>query len=526
MERHRTALGILAAALLLGVIGDTMLRYIPPGVNVLVFAAVFIGAALWLAPRRLPVLFPAACALAGAIGFVWRDAEPLLFLDLVLLAVFLPMLALEARGVRITNAGIAEVVGAHITTGFQSVIGFPQLAIGDLSWSRVPRGGVRGAGVALRGTLIAAPALLVFGALLASADQNFEDLLRNAFAFELDDLAGHIVITAAIAAVCAGFYRSLALSGPMPRIASLPRISLPAPETNFALGLVNLLFAAFVATQFRYFFGAAPDTLAQYARRGFFELVAVVALVMPMLLLIEWLIDKEKGTGPFRALAVTQIVLVFAIAFSAYRKMQLYRDEYGLTQERIFATAFMIWVAVLLIWFVLTVLAGRRGRFIAGALATGTAAVVILHAINPDRMIVETNLARAQQGLRAFDAFYAGRLSDDAAEPIIRNADAMGPGLWLFLNRERTIGWRTWNLSRARAIALIRSSGVERHPANRAPLRRSARIDARVEELAKVGHLQEQMPVTDTVHGDRQEQQGQHREEDSGRGTGDGQRRR
>ena len=56
------------------------------------------------------------------------------------------------------------------------------------------------------------------------------------------------------------------------------------------LGLLDALFLAFVAVQARYFFGGTQRlallelTYAEYARRGFFELLAVAGLVVPLLL--------------------------------------------------------------------------------------------------------------------------------------------------------------------------------------------------------------------------------------------------
>lgn len=522
MERHRTALAILGAALLLGFVWDATVRYIPWGVNVLVWVTAFLVAAFVVTPRerRAGMFFPAVCALIAACSLLWRDSPALAALNVITLLVMLPMLALGARGVRLADAGVAEIAVAHVVTGVQSVAGFPQLLLSDLSWSKVPSGGIRGAGVAVRGTIIALPALVIFGSLLSAADAGFAELLGNLFAFRVESVIEHLLVIGVVSAVCAGFFRSLALSGPMPRYRRPAVLGLPAAETNFALTLVNALFLLFVIMQLRYFFGAAPDALAQYARRGFFELVLVVALVVPMLLVVEWLIDKENGVRLFRTLAIAQIALVFVIAYSAYHRMRLYRDEFGLTVQRFFTTAFMIWVAVLLLWFVVTVLSGRRNRFAIGALATGVAAVVILHAVNPDRRIVETNLARAREGKRALDTRYILGLSDDAAEPILANKELFGQALWSFTGQPRTIGWRTWNVSRARAIALIEASGVERDPAYRPPRRDPRRIDARVEELPKVRHLQEQVPVTDTVDGNRQEQQRQHAEEDPRRGSG------
>jgi lipoprotein signal peptidase len=73
--------------------------------------------------------------------------------------------------------------------------------------------------------------------------------------------------------------------------------SLGLMETSVILGLMNLLFLSFVAIQIRYFFGGAQLvqqitdlTYAEYARRGFFELVWVALLVLPILLVVEWLL--------------------------------------------------------------------------------------------------------------------------------------------------------------------------------------------------------------------------------------------
>lgn len=457
MDRHRTAVVIALSALILGITGDVLLRWVPWGVNALLWTVLFcvaarIGAA---AESRRAGLLPTICALLAAGGILWRDSNVLVALDVLLLLAFLPMIALASRGVRIQAAGLAEIGAAIAVTGAQSVAGFPQLLLRDLSWSRMPRLGSRGAGVALRGALIAAPALLIFGLLLTSADERFADMLRELIVFDISEVVMHVVMTAVIAAICTGFLRSLALSGAMPRLARPESLTLPAAETNVALGLVNLLFALFVGVQFRYFFGAAPAQLAQYARRGFFELVWVVALVVPMLLVLEWLVDKSRGFRLFRALALVQVALVFVIAASALRRMQLYRDAFGLTRLRFFTTAFIIWLAALLVWFVCTVLTGRRHRFALGALATGMAVVVALHAINPDRIIVETNVERARAGQRAFDGTYAATLSDDAMPAIVEHAGVVGPlVLKSFANRQRPVGWRTWNVSRALANRL------------------------------------------------------------------------
>ena len=101
-------------------------------------------------------------------------------------------------------------------------------------------------------------------------------------------------------------------------------------EIVMILGLVDVLFLSFVGFQVPYLFGGmdfvqnTPDfKLAEYARRGFGELVAVSALVLPMLLLSHWLLRREtkRLENIFRILAGIQIALVFVIMASAVQRL-------------------------------------------------------------------------------------------------------------------------------------------------------------------------------------------------------------
>ena len=83
---------------------------------------------------------------------------------------------------------------------------------------------------------------------------------------------------------------------------------------------------------------------------------------------------------------------------SALQRVYLYVDEYGLTQLRFYVTAFVAWLAVVLAWFILTVLRGRRDRFAFGALVTAFAAVLAINAVNPDAFVARTNLDRMHDG--------------------------------------------------------------------------------------------------------------------------------
>jgi hypothetical protein len=250
--------------------------------------------------------------------------------------------------------------------------------------------------------------------------------------------------------------------------------TLGAVEMSIVLGLMNLLFLAFVIVQLPYLFGGmelvqtTPDfKLAEYARRGFGELVAVSALVLPILLLSHWLLRKDKPLNEkiFRVLAGIQIGLLFVIMISATQRLLLLTGNvgYGLTTVRFYPMAFMILLALVFIWFGLTVLRGTRQQFAWGTLWLTLFMLGTLHVMNPDDFIVRTNIGLMEQG-RSFDTHYNSSLSDDAIPSLTESMDLFISEQkcnirWNLENRSReAIGeqdFRSWNYSRWRAKVVL-----------------------------------------------------------------------
>jgi hypothetical protein len=245
--------------------------------------------------------------------------------------------------------------------------------------------------------------------------------------------------------------------------------SLGAVEVGVVLGLLNVLFACFVAVQFRYFFGGAARvmaiaelTYAEYARRGFFELTWVAGLMLPLLLGMHALLRKNSPTAGriFRPLAGAQIALLFVIMASAVGRMRLYQSEYGLTELRLYTSAFMLWLGLVFVWFAWTVLVReRRQRFACGALVAAFVTVGLLHLFNPDAYIVRANVAHARAG-RSFDAGYAASLSADAVPALISALPTLTRDERCLVERVLAVhwthtmfdeDWRGWNLARWRA---------------------------------------------------------------------------
>jgi hypothetical protein len=471
-----TASRIFLTAATLGILGDALLHTAPWGINAAIWTTLFFIGAIPLLQRVRPqpkaaLAIPLTGAMVAAIGLAWRDSSVLAAVDVILLLGFIGLLSLGPKGVRAWATGIAHSCAALLYTFAESVPGVFRFLLFDMSWRQFPLGRWSRRSLAvLRGLLIVTPALLILGALLMSADAEFSALIRDLIAIDIPKTIGHILLAATITGMCGGFLRSLIRGGTLPAFSKPAFLSIGAIEMNTATAAIDLLFAAFVAVQFRYLFGGAALikldsklTYADYARGGFFELVTVVAIIVPLLLWSEWLIDKinVRALSAFRALAALQIVLVFVIIVSAIKRMQLYTDQYGLTVLRLYTTAFMIWLGVLLLWFAITVLRGNRQRFLIGALASGLVLVIALHALNPDDLIANTNLARAASGRRGLDTSYALSLSGDATPALIGGLNALPAErpciAKRLLDRDAQFDTdpRTWNASRAQAHAIV-----------------------------------------------------------------------
>jgi Domain of unknown function (DUF4173) len=491
-ERTRLGLGVLGASLMLGALGDMLLRATPWGINFFLWAAVLSGAAavlVWLGRLRAAGegrwLVPVA--LLFALGIAWRDSPAVVLLDLLAFLIATSLAVLRGRSGRLRVAGISEYLLGGIYTGALSYAGPLPVAIRDVKWREVARGGWREPALAAtRGVFIAAPLLLVFGALFVAADAVFEKLVVDILGFNVAEVFGHLFLVVLFAWITAGLLW-VALLARNPESLSFGRpdsLSLGIIELGIVLGLLDLLFLVFVLVQVRYLFGAervlttAGLTYAEYARRGFFELVTVTALVLPTLLFAHWLLRAGNPARErvFRLMAGVLVALLFVVMASALQRMYLYLEEYGLTELRLYATIFMAWLAVVLVWFLLTVLRGRRDRFAFGALAAGFAAILLINVINPDALIARTNLDRLEEGKR-FDAVYLTTLSADAA-PVLFEALPEIPEERLqiapHLTAEQVLldrwkkggetGWRTWNLSRERARRLAEAYAMAHKP--------------------------------------------------------------
>jgi len=474
-DKAKLELWTLDVALGLGILADLLLRTFPWGVNFALWAALLVAAAFLLGRQRkafdhgggwlmLPLLL-------APLAFLWHDSVPLNLLNLLALGIALALLVLRAQGARLRVSGLVKYALGGIITGLNTTFGIFPLLFGSTEWKKSAHGS-RALGAVLRGVAFSLLPLLVFGSLMMAADAVFNNLVHRVFHFGFTDS----FLIGLFAAWVGGYLRGLLFGNELslaPAARSLP-FALGSIETGVLLGLLDLLFLAFVVVQVRYFFGGSALvhattglTYSEYARRGFFELLAVAALVLPLLLFTAWLLRPDDAVAQrcFRWLAGIQIGLLFVIITSAFQRLRLYEAEYGLSEQRLYPTAFLVWLAVVFVWFSLTVMRGERERFAFGAMVAGFLLIAALHLVNPDALIARTNLARARTTGK-FDAHYAASLSDDAVPEMVRGLSAVNPAercelakaLLGRLPSATGTDWRSWSYARAQAREILQTN--------------------------------------------------------------------
>jgi len=337
-----------------------------------------------------------------------------------------------------------------------------------------------------RGLLLALPVLIVFTALLASADVVFAHYVRDLFSLrilaDLPELIWRgIIILGAAWFLAGGLSYALSRGAASDDESALKRASEGIPRL-FSLGFVeaatlltsvDLLFLVFVWIQFTYLFGGRANirvdgyTYAEYARRGFFELVAVSVLTLGLILVLHWLTRRETGqqVRVFNSLSSLMAGFVLVILTSAFQRLRLYEAAYGYTQLRLYSHVFMVWLAVVFAWFLIT-LWRRPDRFAIGAFVAALGFLITMNAVNPDAFIVERNLARYQITDK-LDATYLTRLSEDAVPGLVQAVDQVTGDDRVVLRdhlrhrlerMEDSARWQSWpsyHLARQRAYDLL-----------------------------------------------------------------------
>lgn len=368
------------------------------------------------------------------------------------------------------------------------------LSDGLMQWLLAPLrvGGVLGATMdparrqrlrpVLRGSLVGIGLVVVFGTLFVTADSAFAQITSDLLPQDWDARLwpARVFVAVAVTGLAAGLMlivgkRSLSEPteerDPFAPDTFTQEKARARSEWIVPLALLDALFVAFVVVQIAVLFGGrdhvldtANVTYAEYARTGFFQLLAVAFLTLLVIVVAVQVARPAEGkcTLWLQILLGILCACTLVILASAFLRLKLYEETYGFTRLRIGVHATILWLAAL---FGLVVGAGikMKGTWLPRSVVRLTAvALVTFSLVDPDRFIAERNVERYETTGK-LDLDYLSSLSADAVPALVElPTDELGCLLPTFeyrLSMDEPL--MSSNLARSHARALLQREGAQ-----------------------------------------------------------------
>lgn len=331
--------------------------------------------------------------------------------------------------------------------------------------------GKKGSAVIL-GLLIAVPLLAIMVPLLMFADAAFEGLLDL-----LPDFQWGEVLATAVVGFGFGytFYTRNTAMQYLPKAEVSPgtRKGLNPITVNTVLVCVAVVYVTYLFSQLAYFIGGfsgiLPEeyTMAEYARRGFFEMAMLCSINLCIIALSVGLVS-----GGGKAPLATRLICLFIglvtlfLVTAASAKMFLYIGSYGLTRLRVLTEIFMLWLAfttvLVCIW-----LFREKTAYMKGAMITALALCAVLVWTDVDTVVARYNVRAYQSGqLETVDVSHLGSLSYSAVPYLQELTEDDNPKIAQmatdilnrkarFLNEEEDL--RSWNYEKVQAMEILKA---------------------------------------------------------------------
>lgn len=442
MKTNPNKLWIIVLAL--GWLFDFLFWENPPGINFAIFWTVCLVAVFYILlsnsirPHRAALFLLPLFGFFAAVTFI--RAEPMTtFLSYTFTMFTLTILAVTYLGGRWMQYTLVDFV-TKLMALVGSMIARPIMFTAEVRKEQV-EAGVKPSRYnfmpILRGLVIALPIVAIFTSLLASADVVFNQRLDNIIElFKLENLPEYIfrmIYILVIGYALAGVVLHASTNSTDEKLAGVEKPVIPPflgfIESSIVLGSVVALFALFVVVQFQYFFGGETNinvegyTYAEYARKGFGELVAVAFFALMMLLTLSAITKRETETQRkvYSGLGVALVALLLVMLISAYQRLNLYEIVYGFSRLRTYTHVFLVWIGLLLVATIVLEILHKERMFAFAMLIASFGFAASLPIINVDAFIVNQNIQRELNGdaTEDLDSQYFIELSDDAVPPLV-----------------------------------------------------------------------------------------------------------
>ncbi|RRJ25460.1 DUF4173 domain-containing protein [Lachnoanaerobaculum gingivalis] len=286
------------------------------------------------------------------------------------------------------------------------------------------------------GLLIGTPFIIIVVFLLSSADATFKNIFDNLFNFNISipknigTLIWSLPMATYLYALIYGSsiednsksFNIDKFNKTMDNAASIPRLSLYTVNV-----VICCFYILFIGIQAIYFIdilgGSLPTdfTYSDYARRGFFELLAVALINIVFIAVAKILSVKNENNKYMRIHIILNSILTLVLISVAFAKMYLYIRTYGLTTLRIIPSVFMIFLCFV---FAFIIMGEFKKNFPVTKLSfyAGNILFVLLCLANIDAVVARYNLNAYMNGNLPHYDIYDLKESDMAAMPIIYKA--------------------------------------------------------------------------------------------------------
>lgn len=313
------------------------------------------------------------------------------------------------------------------------------------------------------GIALAAPVVVGIGALLATGDEAFSELLSGVTD---SGIASHLGLLAIGGFVGFSLLRSTALDDAAPLSDSTRKLG--PIESITVLWSLGALYTLFAAAQVVASFSNLGEVLESpvatrvWVHDGFFRLMWASAITLATLFTIDHVarVEDRRQRRWYRSSVVGVVALTLvAVAVAVFRIAQ-YSHTFGLTMLRLYSMWFAGWIGVVFVLFSISTwgIGARRRWFPSSVVIASLVVLFTVNLTNPERMVAEYNLDRAPQT----DLGHLARLSDDGIAVLADRVEEVGD---LAARQELTnrlcrrsvddSGGLNWNLARSNSAAAL-----------------------------------------------------------------------
>lgn len=273
----------------------------------------------------------------------------------------------------------------------------------------------------LMGLIVAIPVVAILIPLLISADAAFEGMLAFLPEFNFAQLLGSVVFGVPLAGII--FTRNVSLKHKDKDEPATKNSKTIHPLTiNTVLIAVCVLYLAYLFSQLAYFVGGfsgfLPEefTMAEYARRGFFEMAWLSVLNLGIMTISVAIVAPKDGAAPLSTRLLCLFIGMVCVFFvgTASAKMLMYIGSYGLTRLRLLTEVIMVFIAFTVLYVTIWLFCPRF-PYMKAVLITGLLIGCVVAWADVDTIVAAYNVTAYQNGtLHSIDLEHLGSLGDGA----------------------------------------------------------------------------------------------------------------